>query len=237
MRRRLCSLHPFSTGCYLSMLCFISITGESAVNVSQINATEENTEPVSDESVEPNNRPQKNITSFNLMTIESLGVVDGHIQDEDYAKAEQKLAEIWANETELTLSEQAELAYISSRISYIQQNVEATIGHLEKVLEYRDNISYAREEEVLLRLAELYLSEKEHVKAHSRVNEWLEIVENPKASELAFAGNLFVKIKSFSKAKEYLERAIEHQKEEGLEVDARWSELLDYVEKQLNRAN
>ena len=237
MRRRLSSSHPFSTGCFLSMLCFISITGESAVNVNQIDAIEQNTEPVSNESVEPNNRPPKNITSFNLMTIESLDVVEGHIQDEDYAKAEQKLAEIWENETELTLSEQAELAYISSRISYIQQNVEATIGHLEKVLEYRDNISYAREEEVLLRLAELYLSEKEHVKAHSRLNEWLEIVENPKASELAFAGNLFVKIKSYSKAKEYLERAIEHQKEEGLEVDARWSELLDYVEKQLDRAN
>ncbi len=219
------------------MLFFISIAGESVVQINQIYATEKISEPVPKESVEPNNRPPKNITSFNLMTIESLGVVDRHIQDEDYAKAEQKIAEIWTNETELTLSEQAELAYISSRISYIQQNVEATIGHLEKVLEYTDNISYAREEEVLLRLVELYLSEKEHVKAHSRLNEWLEIVENPKASELAFAGNLFVKIKSYSKAKEYLERAIEHQKEEGLEVDARWSELLDYVEKQLDSAN
>ena len=219
------------------MLCFISVSGETDVHTTQIDATEQITGQVPKESVEPKNRPPKDITSFSLVTIESLGVVDRHIQAEDYAKAEQKLAEIWTNETELTLSEQAELAYISSRISYIQKNFEATIGHLEKVLEYRDNISYAREEEVLLRLAELYLSDKEHVKAHSRLNEWLEIVEQPKASELAFAGNLFLKIKSYSQAKEYLERAIEQQKEEGLEVDTRWSELLDYVEKQLDPAN
>ena len=219
------------------MLCLLSAPVESAESAIQSDAAESNTKLHPTESADSKNRPPKNITAFSLLTIESLGVVDSHIQEEDYTKAEQKLAEIWTNEPKLTLSEKAELAYISSRISYIQQNVEATIDHLEKVIEHRDNISYSREEEVLLRLAELNLSEKEHVQAHNWLNEWLKIVEKPKARELAFAGNLFVKTKSFSQAKEYLERAVEQQKEEGLEVDARWSELLDYVGKQLDTKN
>lgn len=215
----------------------MGISGESAVHTILNDESEKATEPIHKELEKSQNRPAKNITSFNLLTIESLAVVEQYIQDEDYAKAEQKLAEMWNNEADLTLSEKAELTYMSSRISHIQQNVEATIDHLEKVLEYRDNIAYSREEEILLRLSELYLSEKEHVKAHRRLNEWLEIVEQPKASELAFAGSMFVNIKNYTRAKEYLTRAIEKQKANGLEVDVRWSKLLDYVGERLDTEN
>ena len=225
---------PFSKSLFLSILCLIGIMVESAVDTNPNDVTIKASESVPKELETTQRRPPKNITSYNMHTIDSLTVVEEHIQNEEYTEAEQKLADIWTSEAELTLSEKADLSYMSSRISHLKQNVEATIGHLEKVLEYRDNITYAREEEVLLRLAKLYLSEKEHVKAHGRLNEWLEVVEQPKANELAFAGSLFVEIKSYARAKQYLKRAIDQQEENGLEVDARWTELLDYVEKRLD---
>lgn len=237
LRSPWCSSFPFSIGMFFSILCLISSNGASAIPTNSIEENEGTTESVSKEPEKTESRPPKNITTFNMHTIDSLQVVEDHIQDEDYTSAETKLAELWTNEAELTLSEKAELSYMSSRISYIQQDLEATITHLEDVLEFRDNIAYSREEEVLLRLAKLYLSEKEHVKAHTRLNEWLEIAEEPKARDLAFAGDLFVKIKSYTRAQEYLKRAIEQQKENGLEVDSRWSELLDYVEKKLKTEN
>ncbi|MYC25769.1 MAG: hypothetical protein F4X56_07615 [Gammaproteobacteria bacterium] len=227
----------FFKGACLSILCLVGVAGESAVLTEPETENEKTSVLVPTESEEPRSRPPKNITTFDLDTIDSLGKVEEHIRQEDLDQAEQKLKEMWINEAELTLSEKAEITYLSSRIAFIQQDVESTIGHLESVLEYRDNITYVREEEVLLRLAELYLSEKEHGKAHRRLQEWLEIVEEPKASELAFAGSLFVKIKSYTRAKEYLTRAIEQQKEDGLEVDERWSELLDHVERQLDTEN
>ena len=237
LRNPRCSSFPFSIVMFLSVLCLIGLTGATAIPTNSIEENEGITESGAEELETTKSRPPKNITTFNMDTIDSLQVVEDHIQDEDYASAEAKLAELWTNEAELTLSEKAELSYMSSRISYIQQDLEATITHLEDVLEFKDNIAYAREEEVLLRLAKLYLSEKEHVKAHTRLNEWLEIAEEPKARDLAFAGDLFVKIKSYTRAQEYLERAIEKQEENGLEVDSRWSELLDYVEKKLKTEN
>ncbi|MYD46143.1 MAG: hypothetical protein F4W92_07305 [Gammaproteobacteria bacterium] len=225
---------PFSKGLFVSTLCLIGVVVDSAIQTISNDGTEKASEATLKEAETTQRRPPKNITSYNMDTIDSLMIVEEHIQNEDYTEAEQKLADIWTNEAELTLSEKADLIYMSSRISLMQQNMEATIGHLEKVLEYRDNITYAREEEVLLRLAKLYLAEKEHVKAHGRLNEWLEIVEQPKANELAFAGSLFVAITSYARAKKYLKRAIDQQEANGLEVDAQWFELLDYVEKRLD---
>ena len=229
--------YSYFKGAYFSILCVIGVAGESTIPTKPDTETEKTSVLVHTESEEPRSRPPKNITTFNLDTIDSLGKVEEYIRQKDLDQAEQKLEEMWANEAELTLSEKAEMQYLSGRIASIQQDVEKTIGHLENVLEFRDNITYVREEEVLLRLAELYLSEKEYGKAHSKLNEWLEIVEEPKASELAFAGSLFVKINSYTRAKKYLTRAIEQQKGNGLEVDKRWSELLDYVERQLDTEN
>ena len=225
--------HPFSRSVYLSFLCFVGFVVESSMFTIPTDTIENPAQSTPEETEHLLSRPPKTITSFSINTMESLALVEKHIQDEDHDAAEKKIEELWENNTELSLSEEAEVEYMSSRIAHARQNVEATIGFLESVLKYRDNISYTREEEVLLRLSELHLSKKQHAKAHSYLDEWLEIVQRPKAGELAFAGSLFVKIKSFDRAKKYLSRAIELQRENGVDVDTRWSELLDYVEKRL----
>ncbi len=76
------------------LFCVIGIIGESAVQTIQIDATEEISEQVPNESVKLSSRLPKNITFLHLLTIESLGVVEEHIRGEDETKAHQKLAEI-----------------------------------------------------------------------------------------------------------------------------------------------
>lgn len=221
----------------LSLLCLIGFGIESTVLSNPNDAIESVGESLPEETAQLQNRPAKTITSYSVHTMDSLSKVEQHIQDEDYDTAEKTIDELWENKAELSLSERADVEYMSSRIAHARQNIEATIGFLESVLEYRDNISYTREEEVLLRISELYLSEKQHAKAVARMNEWLKIVEEPQARELAFAGSVFLKVKSFTRAKALFDRAIEQQEEKGEEVDARWTSLLDYIEKQLDASN
>ena len=223
----------FLGGVYVSFLCMGTIAVEQTIASISTSENVGTAQSESEELEEPQSRPPKIITSYSLQIMGSFAVVEEYIQDEDYAAAEQMLEVIWNDETELSRSEKAEVKYMSSRIAHIRQDIDATIELLEDVLEYRENISYEREEEILLRLTELHLSKKQNSKAHDRLNEWLDIVEEPRATELAFAGNLFVKIKSYRRAKEFLSRAIEQQREQGAEVDSRWSDLLEYVEKQL----
>ena len=226
----------FSILLYVSFLCLGGFAEESSRHSVASDEIQIPTQPKSEMLEQPQSRPPKTITSFSTDTIDSMVVVEQHLQDEDYDKAEKKLEEVWQQATELSLSEKAEVKYMSGRVTHIQQNVEATIGFLESVLEYRDNISYAREEEVLLRLSELHLSKKQYGKAHSRLNDWLQIVEQPQAGELAYAGSLFAKTKDFEQAKQFLSDAIEQQREKGVDIDTRWSELLEFVEKQLGTA-
>lgn len=225
--------YSFVWGVYVSFLCMGMITVEPTIASITTPDNVGTVQSESEELEESQSRPSKTITSYSLQTMGSFAAVEEHIQDEDYDAAEEMLEDIWNDETELSRSEKAEVKYMFSRIAHIRRDVDATIDLLEDVLEYRENISYAREEEILLRLTELHLSKKQNSKAHDRLIEWLDIVEEPKATELAFAGNLFVKIKSYRRAKEFLSRAIEQQREQGAEVDSRWSDLLEYVEKQL----
>lgn len=226
-------IYLFLGGVYVSFLCMGAIAVEPTIASISTPENVGTAQSDAEELEKPQSRPPKTITSYSLQIMGSFAVVEEYIQDEDYAAAEQMLEVIWNDESELSRSEKAEVKYMSSRIAHIRQDVDATIKLLEDVLEYRENISYEREEEILLRLTELHLSKKQNSKAHDRLSEWLDIVEEPKASELAFAGNLFVKIKSYSRAKEYLIRAIEQQREQGADVDSRWTELLEFVEKQL----
>ena len=226
--------NPFKKGVSLSLICFLAFVLESTVHSVPNDDSDSLAQSTPADKEQSQSRPPKTITAFSIHTIESLALVENYVQEEDFDTAQEKLDEVWQNEADLSLSEKAEVKYMSSRIAHMQQHVEETISLLESVLEYRDNISYAKEEKVLLRLSELHLSKKQHAKAHGYLNEWLEIVQQPKAGELAFAGSLFVKIKSFDRAKKYLSRAIDLQQEKGVNVDPRWSKLLDYVEKQLN---
>ena len=60
---------------------------------------------------------------------------------------------------------------------------------------------------------------------------------NPKCYPVEDRMLVFWRTQSYSPAKEYLARTLEQQKEDGLEVNVRWSELLDYVRKQLDTKN
>lgn len=217
-----------------SLLCLGVFGMDSTVLSIPTDTNDRVDQSLPDATEQLQNRPVKTITSYSVHTMDSLSKVEQHIQVENYDSAEKTIEELRENEAELSLSEKADVEYMSSRIAHARQNIEATIGFLESVLEYRDNISYTREEEVLLRISELYLSEKQHAKAVARMNEWLKIVEEPQARELAFAGSVFLRVKSFKRAKALFDRAIEQQEEKGEEVDARWTSLLDYIEKQLD---
>lgn len=124
-----------------------------------------------------------------------------------------------------------------AHVAHMQGSHELLVDSLENVLEFRENISYAREQEILLRLSKLYFSQKKYEKAHKRLKAWLKINDRPLVQDLVYAGRLFAQVRDFSKAKQFLQQAISLQRDAGKEVDTKWSELLEFVESRLNASN
>ena len=182
-------------------------------------------------------RPTKNITKFNINTIESLADVQDLIERDELELAVEKLDEMWSREADFTASEKAEIKYMFAQVAHMQGSHELLVDSLENVLHFRENISYAREQEILLRLSKLYFSQKKYEKAHERLKAWLKINDQPLAQDLVYAGRLFAQVRDFSKAKQFLQQAITLQRDAGKEVDTKWSELLEFVESRLNTNN
>ena len=182
-------------------------------------------------------RPAKNITAFSVDVLDSLAIVGDFIKDKQYEQAAEKLDELWQLASNLSPSEKAEIKYMSAGVAHHQGNIDVVVSSLESVLEYRENILYAREEEVLLRLSKLYFSQKEYQKAHDRLKDWLIICDQPATQDLVYAGKFYVQIRDFGRAKDLLQRAIAQQQEEGNELDSQLSELLKSVNRQLNIDN
>lgn len=175
-------------------------------------------------------RPAKNITAFNINTIESLADVQDFLENDEYDLAAKKLEEMWLREADFTASEKAEIKYMFAHIAHLQGKLELLVDSLESVLEFRENISYAREQKILLQLSKLYFSQKKYEKAHERLRAWLMLSDQPLAQDLVYAGKLFAQVRDFTKAEQFLQRAITLQHEAGKEVDTTWSELLQFVQ-------
>lgn len=182
-------------------------------------------------------RPTKNITKFDINTIETLADVKDLIESNELDLAAEKLDELWSREEDFTASEKAEVKYMVAHVAHMQGSHELLVDSLENVLEFRENISYAREQEILLRLSKIYFSEKKYEKAHERLKAWFKISDQPSAQDLVYAGRLFAQVRDFSRAKQFLRQAITLQRDAGKEVDTKWSELLEFVESRLNASN
>ncbi len=182
-------------------------------------------------------RPSKHITKFNINTIESLADVKDLIARDELDLAAEKLDEMWSREADFTASEKAEIKYMYAHVAHTQGSHELLVDSLENVLNFRENISYAREQEILLRLSKLYFSQKKYEKAHERLKAWLKINDQPLAHDLVYAGRLFAQVRDFSKAKQFLQQAITQQLEGGKEVDTKWSELLEFVESRMHTSD
>ena len=182
-------------------------------------------------------RPTKNITKFNISTIESLADVQDLIESDELDLAAEKLDEMWSREADFSASEKAEVKYMYAHVAHTQGNHELLVESLENVLDFRENISYAREQEILLRLSKLYFSQKKYEKAHERLKAWLKINDQPLALDLVYAGRLFAQVRDFSKAKQFLQQAITIQRDAGKEIDMKWSELLEFVESRIHTSD
>lgn len=194
------------------------------------------TESKLDEETE-RDRPVREITAFHVSTIESLATTQDLIENGEYDQAGKKLDELELREADFTPSEKAEVKYVVAHVAQLQGNHELLVESLESILENRENISYAREAETLLRLSKIYFSQKKFEKAHERLTTWFSINEEPMASDLAFAGNLYAQIRDFKKAQRFLQQAIDMQNDAGKEVEPKWSVLLKRVERQANARN
>ncbi len=181
-----------------------------------------------DEEIE-DPRPERDIQPMKNELFEQMSKFEEAMEEEpsDLEKARAVLDRILERSRRFNPTELAIVHRAYTRVAWELDEVDLTLYHLEKIIEYRDNIYYFFEENALYRISQIYYQEKEDLEtALSYIMRWYELAIKHSANELAYISTIHLQLENYQQAIDWIKQSIAKYEEQNLEVKEQWWRIL-----------